>query len=410
MQVSTFLTLFQNPSADYINVHTNAHGGGAMRAQLRPTDSMTFPITLDSANETAAIKLTGTAPSRITVRTLRNEDGSVAAGTVFFDVNYRMAGAASFTGLHIHDAGKGVNGAISIPMVPTYDANFSSDTGFGNYFNWTPGLVNVATLSDVVTNPENHYANIHTTLDPAGTRARPTRPHREHRARRYQRHFRRSGDNKILVAPGGLISIFGTNLVKTATDLSGWAGRVLPSTLNGSSVTIGGKNAAILYVGPGQINAQVPVDVPAGQQAVVVKSVVGTSTSFNVTVAATAPAIFFSAAGAAVLKNADFSVVSATNPAKAGDVILVYCTGLGATSASLATGTVVPATPTANASVPVTATIGGKPATVTYAIASPGFAGLYQVALTVPAGVTGSSPIVLTQGTVNSNAASISVQ
>ena len=104
-------------------------------------------------------------------------------------------------------------------------------------------------------------------------------------------------------------------------------------------MTIGGKNAAILYVGPGQINAQVPVDVPAGQQAVVVKSVVGTSASFNVTVAATAPAIFFSAAGAAVLKNADFSVVSATNPAKAGDVILVYCTGLGATSASLATGT-----------------------------------------------------------------------
>ena len=175
-------------------------------------------------------------------------------------------------------------------------------------------------------------------------------------------------------------------------------------------MTIGGKNAAILYVGPGQINAQVPVDVPAGQQAVVVKSVVGASTSFNVTVAATAPAIFFSAAGAAVLKNADFSVVSAANPAKAGDVILVYCTGLGATSASLATGTVVPSTTTANASVPVTATIGGKPATVTYAIASPGFAGLYQVALTVPAGVTGSSPIVLTQGTVNSNAASISVQ
>jgi hypothetical protein len=117
VQVSTFLTLFQNPSADYINVHTNTHGGGAMRAQLRPTDTMTFPITLDSANEIGAIKLTGTAPSLITVRTLRNEDGSAAAGTVFFDINYRMAGPASFTGLHIHDAGKGVNGAISILLL-----------------------------------------------------------------------------------------------------------------------------------------------------------------------------------------------------------------------------------------------------------------------------------------------------
>ena len=89
---------------------------------------------------------------------------------------------------------------------------------------------------------------------------------------------------------------------------------------------------------------------------------------------------------------------------------MVYSTGLGATSTSLATGTVVQATPTANASVPVTATIGGKPATVGSAVAAPGYAGVYQVTLTVPAGVTGSSPIVLTQGTVNSNAASISVQ
>ena len=79
-------------------------------------------------------------------------------------------------------------------------------------------------------------------------------------------------------------------------------------------------------------------------------------------------------------------------------MILVYCTGLGATSASLPTGTLVPATTTANTTVPVTATIGGKTATVAYAIASPGFAGLYQVAITVPTGVTGNSPIVLTQG------------
>jgi uncharacterized protein (TIGR03437 family) len=215
--------------------------------------------------------------------------------------------------------------------------------------------------------------------------------------------------NATTVAPGGLISIFGTNLVKVATDLSGWAGRVLPSALNGTSVTIGGKNAAILYVGPGQINAQVPVDVPAGQQAVVVKNTVGPSSSFNVTVAATAPAIFF-APTAAVLKNADFSLVGPGNAARAGDVILVYCTGLGATSATLATGTLVPATTTANTTAAVTATMGGNPATVVYAIASPGFAGLYQVAITVPSGLTGNAPIVLTEGGVPSNSVAIPVQ
>src|SRR5205814_10035683 len=45
---------------------------------------------------------------------------------------------------------------------------------------------------------------------------------------------------------------------------------------------------------PTQINAQVPIGVPAGQAQVVVTSQNGPSASFSVTVAATAPAIFFS--------------------------------------------------------------------------------------------------------------------
>ncbi len=408
-QVSTFLLLFSNPQATYINIHTNAHGGGIMRAQLRTTDRMTFPITLDSANETGTVNNKGTAPSTITVRTLRNEDGSVAAGTVFFDVNYRMSGPANFTGLHIHDAGKGANGPISIPMVPTYDANFSSDTGFGNYYNWTPGLLTLATLNDIVSNPENHYANIHTSTDPAGSARAQLAPIVSASPTIGGAISANLDKNATTVAPGGLISIFGSNLVKVATGLSGWAGRVLPSTLNGTSVTIGGKNAAILYMGPGQINAQVPVDVPAGQQPVVVKNTVGPSASFNVTVAANAPAIFF-APTAAVLKNADFSLVGPGNAARAGDIILVYCTGLGATSTTQPTGTLVPPTVISNTTAPVTATISGQPATVVYSIASPGFAGLYQVAITVPSGLAGDAPIVLRQGGVNSNSVTIPVQ
>ena len=50
-----------------------------------------------------------------------------------------------------------------------------------------------------------------------------------------------------------------------------------------------------------------------------------------------------------------------------------------------------------------TATIGGKDATVVGAAASPGFVGLYQVAITVPSGVSGNSAIVLKQGTTTSN-------
>src|SRR5215471_4211310 len=80
VQVQTFANLFLNPGADYINLHTNLHGSGIMRAQLRPTDLNVFPIVLDSANETANVNLKGTAPSNIAVLTTRNEDGSIQAG------------------------------------------------------------------------------------------------------------------------------------------------------------------------------------------------------------------------------------------------------------------------------------------------------------------------------------------
>jgi uncharacterized protein (TIGR03437 family) len=417
-QVDTFTRLFTNPSSAYINLHTApAHGGGVIRAQLRNTDSMSFPIILDSANEVGAtINLKSQAPSLITLRTIRNEDGTIAGGTVFFDVNYRFLSSANITGLHIHDGPAGVNAPVSIPMIPSVEPGFTSTTGFGNYYNWTPGVVNLAVLEDISKNPENHYANIHTSVDPGGSaRAQLAAPVRT--AGQVNTVYAANLDGTTTrVAPGGLLSFFGDRLVKVATDLSGWAGRTLPTSLNGTKVTIGGKNAPLLYVSPTQINAQVPVDVPAGPQTVIVDNGVGPSTAFSVTVAATAPAIFTIPVGsavanreAAVLKNANFSLVSAANPAVAGDVILVYSTGLGATTPALTTGALVPATTIANTAA-VTATIGGQPATVVYSIASPGFAGLYQVAVTVPSGVSGRVPVVLTQGGVPSTAANIQVR
>jgi uncharacterized protein (TIGR03437 family) len=407
VMVQTFLNLYANPSGDYINIHTNLHTGGIARAQLRNADTMVFPITLDSANEVGNVNFKGTAPSLVTLHTIRNEDGSIAAGSVFFDVNYLFSGAATFTGLHIHDGGKGVNGSISIPEIPTYNPNVATDTGVGNFFGYTPPLSSAATLGDIVENPENHYANIHTTADPGGSARAQLGPIISATPAVAAAIAANLDKAATTVAPGGLISIFGSNLVKTSVDLAGWAGTVLPKGLNGTSVTIGGKAAPLIYVSPNQINAQVPVDVPAGTAQVVVTSSVGPGASFPVTVAATAPAIFF-APSAAVLKNADFSLVTSSNPAKAGDVILVYTTGLGLTTPAISTGTLVTGTPATNAA--VTATIGGKDATVVYAIASPGFAGLYQVAITLPGGLTGTPAIVLKQGTTTSNSVSISVQ
>jgi uncharacterized protein (TIGR03437 family) len=161
-------------------------------------------------------------------------------------------------------------------------------------------------------------------------------------------------------------------------------------------------------VSPNQINAQAPVELAAGVQTVTVDNGTGASTAFSVNVAAMAPAIFFSPV-AAVLKNANYSLVSATNPARAGDVLLVYATGLGRTTPATRTGALTNGDALAQTA-PVTATIAGKAAAVVYSIASPGFAGLYQVAVTVPAGVTGSAALVISAGAVTSNVVTIAVQ
>jgi uncharacterized protein (TIGR03437 family) len=122
-----------------------------------------------------------------------------------------------------------------------------------------------------------------------------------------------------------------------------------------------------------------------------------------VSVAQAAPAAFVA------VKNSNFSIVSASNPAKAGDILVVYATGLGPTMPAQATGVLAASTPFAQTAA-VTATIANQPAAVVYSIASPQSIGLYQVAVTVPAGVTGSVPLLLQQGAAESGPIAIMVQ
>ena len=96
-------------------------------------------------------------------------------------------------------------------------------------------------------------------------------------------------------------------------------------------------------------------------------------------------------------------------PVIIGDIILVYATGLGQTTPPMITGRIIPDATYKTAT--TTATIGGVAAEVIYSIASPGFVGLYQTALRVPAGTgTGNRPVILSVGTATSNTAQIAIQ
>ena len=186
------------------------------------------------------------------------------------------------------------------------------------------------------------------------------------------------------------------------------AGLPLPTSLGGVTVSLGGRAAPLLYVGPSQINFQVPYETPPGTSAVVVTANRVAGGSASVSVAAAAPGIFVYGNDWAVVLNQDYSLNGPSNPAKAGSYVMLYGTGAGAVSPAVPTGSAAPALPLSTVT-NVTATINGVPATVTFQGLAPNFVGLLQVNMQVPALPTGSYLIQITAGGVKSNSASIAV-
>lgn len=209
------------------------------------------------------------------------------------------------------------------------------------------------------------------------------------------------------IAPGGLITITGTNLAAARGDLANYSGGALPTSIANVQVTIAGRQAPLFMVSPTMIVAQVPYEVAPGPQTITVTSGSTNSTAFSITVAAMAPAVY-SDPNTGIVKASDYSQIGAGNPAAPGDIVLLYATGLGQTTPVMQTGVPYTSGTIANTS-PVTVMIGGQSATVVYSVAAPGFAGLYQIAARVPTGVSGTVPVVLQSGSSTSVAVNLVV-
>jgi uncharacterized protein (TIGR03437 family) len=213
-----------------------------------------------------------------------------------------------------------------------------------------------------------------------------------------------SGDASAL-APGSIASIYGTALAPSAATASGFP---LPVTLGGAAVMVNGIAAPLFYASPSQINFQVPFEISATAPVVVNAGSAQTGMA-SAPVRPTAPGIFLLAQGRAAALNQDGSVNGAANPAAASSVISVYATGLGAVNPAVATGARAPTGSYATVAASVTATVGGVAAGVLFAGLAPGYVGLYQVNLMLPALPAGDYPVQIVAGGVASNLATISV-
>ena len=216
--------------------------------------------------------------------------------------------------------------------------------------------------------------------------------------------------------PGSLFSVYGFNL---STGQSQPTGFPLPITAANATVVVNSESVPLIYVSPGQINAQMPFDIQPGLATVVVmtgnslNSLLARSNTVAITVPSTpVPGVYVYGSNHTIAQNyPSYTLSSSSNAAPAGSVVIVYFNGGGPVQgpSSVLTGRATP-----DGTFPVTAsyraTVDGVGAMLDFVGLTPGFVGLYQANLVIPSVPAGDHPLVLTVGGVASNSTTISTK
>ena len=237
----------------------------------------------------------------------------------------------------------------------------------------------------------------------------------------------------VSTSPAMLASLFATTGVSQSFNA---ASVPLPRTLGGVTLDVGGSltldlnagkwnysstgavQAPLLFVGPTQINFQIPPGIaPGGAVPAQLTKPDGTTLLTTLNMTATAPGIFTvlqNGQGQAAVLNSNNSQNFGTNPAARGSFIQIYATGGGDTTPALMPGEAAPASgnPLVLTNVQPTVTIGGQSAQVLFSGMAPGFVGLWQINAQIPQSVAPGNavPLVINAGGVASNTVTIAVQ
>ncbi len=208
------------------------------------------------------------------------------------------------------------------------------------------------------------------------------------------------------VAPGSIVSLFGSNLAPQAASAAGvpW-----PFQLGGSSITVNGIPAPLSFVSPSQINAQIPFDVSPGNANLTVSVGDLALAPRPLTIQPSAPGLFLSAAGHALVQNQDGTTNSPEQPASAGTVVTAFLTGQGALDPNVPSGAAAPADPPVLPVSAVSASVGGQAVEVVSARMAPGLVGVLRIGIKIPLLAPGDYPLQVGVGNALSNSALISV-
>ncbi len=185
---------------------------------------------------------------------------------------------------------------------------------------------------------------------------------------------------------GSLASIYGEGLANATAAASSLP---LPTSMGGVTILINGAAAPLLFVSPGQVNLQVPWTTPSGTAALVAVMDGVPGNTITAPVRSALPGVF-------VVVNAAGQLVNADRPARAGDVLIVYATGLGAVTESQTTGRPAPASPLASTRETPVVRIGNVQGEILFAGLTPGFVGLYQLNTRLGAGTPAGAQTGLT--------------